>query len=104
MFSEAYIIFSLGLIKPLQAAMFPSCFTTHQECSQDMVHLQNYLQICGIIVGMLVFGTLADTLSRQRGSRLTSSIMVSGAVLLVFAPFLQNARAFLDLFIFAQAW
>jgi hypothetical protein len=51
MFSEAYIIFSLGLTKPLQQAMFPTCFKTHDDCKESITHVQNYIQIVGIIVG-----------------------------------------------------
>lgn len=51
MFSEAYIIFSIGLIKPLQAATFPSCFTTHKECSANLSKVENYVLLVGIIVG-----------------------------------------------------
>jgi len=40
MFCEAYILFSLGLTKPLQAAVFPTCFKTHQDCPQKITHLQ----------------------------------------------------------------
>lgn len=40
---------------PLQV-LYPSCFKTHEECSEDLTHAQNYLQVCGIIVGMLVVG------------------------------------------------
>jgi hypothetical protein len=51
MFSEAYIIFSLGLTKPLQKAMFPTCFSSHEACSTQLTHVQNYIQLCGIIAG-----------------------------------------------------
>jgi hypothetical protein len=51
MFSKAYIIFSLGLTKPLQKAMFPTCFKTHDDCPETITHVQNYIQLCGIIVG-----------------------------------------------------
>ena len=45
MFSEAYIIFSLGLIKPFQAVMFPECFKTFDACPESLVHTQNYIQV-----------------------------------------------------------
>eukprot|EP00878_Enallax_costatus_P032225 GHUV01035362.1.p2 GENE.GHUV01035362.1~~GHUV01035362.1.p2 ORF type:complete len:118 (-),score=27.79 GHUV01035362.1:184-537(-) len=45
MFSEAYIIFSLGLIKPLQSALYPTCFKTHTACSAETTHVQNYIQV-----------------------------------------------------------
>lgn len=59
MFSEAYIIFSLGLTKPLQQALFPACFKTHDACAEQLTHVQNYIQICGIIVGECCRGTAA---------------------------------------------
>jgi hypothetical protein len=52
MFSEAYIMFSIGLIKPFQKAMYPNCFSGSEECPQDLVKVQNYLQLVGIIIGM----------------------------------------------------
>jgi hypothetical protein len=52
MFSEAYIIFSLGLTRPLQAVVHPECFVTHAACTADLTHVQNYIQIAGIAVGM----------------------------------------------------
>jgi hypothetical protein len=48
---QAYIIFSIGLIKPLQKALFPTCFVTHTDCAENLTHVQNYVQICGIIAG-----------------------------------------------------
>jgi len=35
--TPAYIIFSVGLIKPFQEAMFPKCFGSHDECSYSEV-------------------------------------------------------------------
>ncbi|KIZ06011.1 hypothetical protein MNEG_1952 [Monoraphidium neglectum] len=64
MFSEAYIIFSLGLIKPLQKAMYPACFDTHTACSDE--------EVAGIIAGMLLFGTLGDVIGRCWGSLLST--------------------------------
>jgi hypothetical protein len=40
MFCEAYIIFSLGLTKPLQRAMFPTCFKTHIDCPDELTQVQ----------------------------------------------------------------
>jgi hypothetical protein len=51
MFTAAYMIFSLGLTKPLQMAMFPTCFATSEHCSFQLTHVQNYIQLCGIIFG-----------------------------------------------------
>jgi len=67
MFSEAYIIFSLGLTKPLQKALFPSCFASHADCSTELTHVQNYIQLCGIIVGESLWHGSQDDTEHQHG-------------------------------------
>ncbi|WIA41970.1 hypothetical protein OEZ86_009273 [Tetradesmus obliquus] len=104
MFSEAYIIFSLGLTKPLQKAMFPTCFKTHDACPEAITHVQNYIQLCGIIAGMLAFGALGDYMGRRWGSRIVASIMLSGTILLTFSPLVPNPATFLNFYIFAATW
>jgi hypothetical protein len=51
MFSEAYIIFSVGLIKPLQSAEYPTCFNSHEVCSPNLSKVENYVLLVGIIAG-----------------------------------------------------
>lgn len=104
MFSEAYIVFALGQIKPFQQVIYPSCFTTNVDCTATLTRLQNYIQIIGIIVGMIFFGTLADFIGRKWGSRLVASIMLTGTVMLVFSPFVTSPATYLSFFIFAQTW
>lgn len=70
MFSEAYIIFSLGLTKPLQTAMFPTCFKTHDDCKETITHVQNYIQIVGIIVG----GWLSSSSSSRSAGRIQRGV------------------------------
>lgn len=46
MFSEAYIIFSVGQIGIFQKTMWPACYTKFQVCDEDMVkHLAGYIQV-----------------------------------------------------------
>lgn len=104
MFSEAYIIFSIGLIKPFQAALFPACFTTHEECPQELTHVMNFVQIAGIIVGMLLFGAMGDIIGRAWGSRVVATIMLTGSILLVFSPMIPTSLPYLQFFIFAQTF
>ncbi|GBF98449.1 proton phosphate symporter [Raphidocelis subcapitata] len=104
MFSEAYIIFSIGLIKPFQKAAFPDCFETHTACSVEETHVMNFIQIGGIIIGMLLFGALGDIIGRAWGSRIVSSIMLVGSTLLVFSGLISNPGVYLRFFIFAQTF
>jgi MFS family permease len=64
----------------------------------------NFVQIAGIIVGMLFFGTLGDIIGRCWGSRIVASIMLSGSIMLVFTPFVPNPLTYLQFFIFAQTF
>lgn len=119
MFSEAYTIFSIGVVKPLQAVrhghsggpsqqcrgpaaaglvapaaraparrpaqaagprpltqtaqvLYPTCFVSHEACSDSLARAQNYLQVCGIICGMLMFG--------EPGGRATASAVAGHRV------------------------
>lgn len=58
----------------------------------------------GIIVGMLLFGFLGDVIGRRWGSRTVASIMLSGTILLTFAPLVSNPATFLNFYIFAATW
>ncbi|GBF93836.1 proton phosphate symporter [Raphidocelis subcapitata] len=102
MFCEAYILFSIGLVKPLLAAAAPSCFVTFETCTEAETHLVNYIPIAARIVGMLLFGTSSDVMGRAWASRIVASIMLGGALLLVFAPLLPSAPAFVKFYLAAQ--
>lgn len=55
MFSEAYILFSIGNIKPLLAISYPNCYgkQTPHDCNQSAVGQTSNVEICGIIGGVL---------------------------------------------------
>jgi hypothetical protein len=99
MFSEAYIVFSIGNITPLLAIDYPNCYGKNQpyDCNQDARHNDSNIEICGIIGGMLVLGFLADYLGRKWGSRMTMAIMLVGGILLSSAS--GSASAFLTVFL-----
>ena len=56
MFSEAYIIFSVGNIGNFQKWAFPACYAPNAysgtACDQEVIHqkIDSYIQICGIMV------------------------------------------------------
>jgi MFS family permease len=84
--------------------MHPDCFETHTACKAEETHVSNYLQIAGIILGMLFFGTLGDFIGRCWGSRIVASIMLSGSIMLVFTPLVPDPLTYLRFFIFAQTF
>lgn len=55
-----YVLFSIGNLKPLYQAGFPSCWKTHKICNETWIAAVEYLEICGIIVGQILVGILGD--------------------------------------------
>ncbi|WPT13011.1 Putative inorganic phosphate transporter 1-12 [Picochlorum sp. SENEW3] len=98
MFSEAYILFAIGNIKPLLRIMYPNCWgkATPTDCDTSVVGDIETIEICGIIGGMLILGFSADWIGRKWGSRLCTSIMIFGSILLTAAS--GSATAFLVVF------
>jgi len=84
MFCQAYVLFAIGLLPPLFRILYPSCFVSSSPCLGATL-ASTYLEMCGIIIGMLVMGVLADRLGRQWGSRVTAAYMLTGSVIIVVA-------------------
>jgi len=82
MFLEAYYIFSIGNIKPLLKAEYPDCYKEFKTCGKTLTQIPEYIQIVGIICGMITIGYLGDRIGRKWGSVCTVSLMCVGAVLL----------------------
>lgn len=87
MFSEAYILFAIGNIEPLLSIIYPACWgdTTPSDCNQDVVSNVSTIEICGIVAGMLIISFFADWMGRKKGSRVCTTIMSVGAILLTSA-------------------
>ncbi|KAI7844838.1 hypothetical protein COHA_001492 [Chlorella ohadii] len=81
MFIEAWMIFAIGNIKPLLAIDMPNCFGHQQpySCDQTASDSVTYVEVSGIIVGMLALGFFADIIGRKWGSRLASTTMLAWA-------------------------
>ncbi|GAB4816605.1 hypothetical protein N2152v2_003651 [Parachlorella kessleri] len=105
MFSEAYMIFAIGNIKPFLSIDYPHCIGEVEPvtCKPNTVDSIEYVEICGVIFGMLSLGFLGDIIGRKWGSRLTMTIMFIGGVLLTSASS-TNDSAFLAFFLFALAF
>jgi len=105
MFSEAYIIFSAGQIAIFQQVAYPECFFEYKVCDANMIqHVASYIQICGIIAGMLFWGYLGDYTGRKWGSRSVAAIMLSGVIMLTFTPFVNDSYGYFAFFMTAQTW
>jgi len=105
MFCEAYIIFSSGQIGPFQSAMWPTCFNTYVNCEAQYVqHLSGYIQIVGIIAGMIFWGPMGDIIGRKWGSRCVAVVFLTGVIMLTFTAFAQSAYAYFVYFLISQTW
>jgi len=75
LFGESYLLFSIGILKPVWQMIYPDCFVTLQECPSSLLYGLTYSVVLGVIFGMLVLGTLANELGRRKGSILTAFLM-----------------------------
>ena len=50
---QAYVIFSVGNLKPIFVAAYPACWKTYKACNKSLTDALTYTQVAGIIVGML---------------------------------------------------
>ena len=57
---SSYVLFSIGNLKPLFQAAFPSCWDKHEICNPQWLNAVDYLEIVGIIVGQILVGVLGD--------------------------------------------
>jgi len=84
MFAESYFLFAIGNLHTLWNDLYPSCAPhskiTEPPCNSSLVASLSYIEILGIIAGMLSFGFLADKLGRRWGSCSTAVLMFIGSV------------------------
>ena len=65
MFCEAYFVFSVGNIKQFFPYEYPSCWKTYKTCTINLTRAPDYMQIVGIIFGMITLGYLGDKIGRK---------------------------------------
>lgn len=76
------MLFSIGNVKPLFQAAFPTCWKTYKSCSETWTQSVEYLEIVGIIIGQVLVGILGDWLGRRHGLIQDAVIMFIGLVML----------------------
>lgn len=54
------MLFSIGNIKPLFEAVFPTCWDSKEVCNPQWLNAIEYLEIVGIIVGQILVGIVGD--------------------------------------------
>eukprot|EP00891_Asterochloris_glomerata_P003210 jgi/Astpho2/3210/Aster-05736 len=102
MFSEAYFVFSIGNIAPILSAEYPECWKSYKKgCTKTLTQVPNYIQIVGIILGMVTLGFIGDRIGRKWGSVTTASLMLLGAILLVSTSS-PSEKGFVIFFIVSQ--
>ena len=79
LFGESYLLFSIGTLTPLWELLFEDCFVNYKSCNPSLRHSLTYTVVLGVICGMMLLGTLANTLGRRMGSILTATFMCGGA-------------------------
>ena len=85
MFVESYFLFAVGNINAIWQVQYPQCFTYNpstlnitDNCNNAAEFSTTYVEGGFVIVGMLLFGYLADFLGRKIGSRTVASLMFIG--------------------------
>ncbi|KAI9719171.1 MAG: hypothetical protein M1828_006353 [Chrysothrix sp. TS-e1954] len=90
---EGYVLFSIGNLKPLFQAAFPTCWGKKSSksplngtaCNEQWRYAVDYLEIIGIIVGQIMVGILGDWLGRRWGLIQDAAIMFLGLIMLTAA-------------------
>jgi MFS family permease len=93
LFGESYLLFSLGLLQPFWATLYPDCFSSDEQqdpiiCSNHLLHSLTYSVVLGVIAGMLLLGYAANRIGRRTGSIMTASFMAGGSIGLALSSFL----------------
>ncbi|KAJ0311923.1 hypothetical protein COL5a_005473 [Colletotrichum fioriniae] len=80
---EGYVLFSIGNLEPLFAAVWPECWGKgHAVCTQNWVASVTYLEIVGIMIGQAAVGVIGDWIGRRWGLIQDAAIMFVGLLLL----------------------
>ena len=83
MFIESYFLFAIGNVLPIWQVEFPQCFSNDfpnaSQCTNTAVTSITYVEMGFVIIGMLIFGYLADSIGRKNGSRLVALFLLVGS-------------------------
>lgn len=82
LFVEGYVLFSIGNLSPLFAAVWPTCWSKYTACDETWVQSVTYLEIVGIILGQVLVGFIGDYVGRRFGLVQDALIMFTGTLLL----------------------
>mmetsp|Transcript_25778 Transcript_25778/g.53363 ORF Transcript_25778/g.53363 Transcript_25778/m.53363 type:complete len:692 (+) Transcript_25778:136-2211(+) len=96
LFGESYLLFSIGTLRPIWEALYPDCFSG-EECRPWLTFKSlGYCVVLGVMVGMIVIGSIAGTVGRRSGSIITATLMSFGSILLTISSiFLSSSPSVL---------
>jgi MFS family permease len=108
MMAEAYFVFSIGNLKGIFKAEYPTCFDTHLPadqlvCSPKLTDTLTYTQVGGIIAGQLGIGFVCDRIGRKWGSVLNASLMFVFGILMSASVPGGSPNAVFTMFTVSQA-
>lgn len=73
LFGESYLLFSIGTLRPVWEVLYPDCFSG-EECRPWLTFKSlSYCVVLGVMVGMIVIGSIAGKVGRRSGSIITAS-------------------------------
>ena len=82
LFGESYLLFSVGTLKPVWEMLYQDCWAGDDGdvCSTALLNSITLTLVVGVIIGMIVLGTIANQIGRRAGSIVTATLMTFGAV------------------------
>lgn len=97
---------SAGLIGQFHDVLYPECFESFETCPKFLIQAKivDYIQIVGVMIGMMSMGIVGDMIGRKMGSRAVAAIMLSGVFALFCTSFTSGSFAYFVFFLVAQTW
>ena len=104
LFGESYLLFSIGLLKPIWEEIYPDCFA-YETCTPFLLKSLTISVVMGVTSGMIIVGYLANFMGRRWGSIFTASLMSSSAIgLVLISTFISSQEVwlyrFMSIFLF----
>ena len=79
-----YVWIKMSLL--MYSTILTLCYrATHSFSNENIIHSISYSEFAGIMIGMVIFGSLADIIGRNAAGILTSVFMLGGVTVMAFS-------------------